>query len=692
MKLPPLPADPIGARFCKIFNHPWNFLVAPVPEPGERPAWKTETGYPLQPRDLWDMYCDPTRLLGLRFGKETRYILLDIDRGSRYHFLNDPSQFKFILDSLERIGLCRPLVVQSSDRGGIHIYFFLPEPMPTFGLACAIKFALFDAGVVLQPGEIESFPNVKAYSKTKFSNYNAHRLPLQVGSWLLDDDFEPLTNAPARFLALADTAAANQDLTELEAAISTYYQRQRLTYTPGTSNRAAEWKCHLENRIAQGWTGSSQTNELLKDFAVYGVVWLGLDGQALVEHVVTTAVSAPEYQQFCSHQQEIQQRAADWSRAAESYYSPYCSYPNRKGTYKQTFDPSAANNIVDLPKRPNAQRHQQTQGRIRQVVAHLEASGTLPAAATARSAAIISASKELHGIGASQTTLHKQDYLPLWHPKHYAKSGVIATLEPALAVSTELKIESIPDPWLEPESLKAAPLREKGENYTLLPLMKVLLLSAASDAPQAQSDTPNSGSSLNLSNLSQATTYNNSKSELSSGVGDFGHKQPLSLEAATASRIEPTDFRQVAKLRVQAISHAQKTVKREALSLGRMICGSERARFEQIARMEFYCQSGEPLLIFEAREWAAANPSALPEIAARQPNQNFLVNHLTPPNNSPEPPQSPPPGGECAPGVDEILRPISPISPEKSKLVDSCATKEPPTEPSALYEIPGIEA
>lgn len=284
---------------------------------------------------------------------------------------------------------------------------------------------------------------------------------------LLDDDNEPLTNDPGRFLELADTAAAGQDLTELVAAISTYYQRQRLTYTPGTSDRAHEWKCHLENRISQGWTGKSQTNELLKDFATYGVVWLGLSGQALIEHVVATAVSAPGYQQFCSHQQAIQQRATDWSRAAESYYSRYCSYPNRNGTYKKTFDPNAANNIVDLPKRPNAQRHQQTQERIRSCVAHLEASGTLPAAATARSAAIINASKELHGIGVSQTTLHKQDYLPLWHPKHYAKSGVIATLEPASAVSTELEIEPLPDPWLELKSPEAVSLRETKENYTL---------------------------------------------------------------------------------------------------------------------------------------------------------------------------------------------------------------------------------
>jgi hypothetical protein len=76
--------------------------------------------------------------------------------------------------------------VQSSDRGGIHIYFFLPEPMPTFKLACAIKFALFDAGVVLQPGEIESFPNVKAYSK-KFlptTTPTDYRSKSALGCWM----------------------------------------------------------------------------------------------------------------------------------------------------------------------------------------------------------------------------------------------------------------------------------------------------------------------------------------------------------------------------------------------------------------------------------------------------------------------------------------------------------------------------
>jgi hypothetical protein len=146
--------------------------------------------------------------------------------------------------------------------------------------------------------------------------------------------------------------------------------------------------------------------------------------------------------------------------------------------------------------------------------------------------------------------------------------------------------------------------------------------------------------SENFSNLlksSDIQTHKKIKCQEKSGAVDFGHKQPKSLEAATAARIEPTNFIQIAKLRVQAIYHAQKTVKREALSLGRMICGSERALLEQTARMQFYWQSGEPSLMSEASEWASANPSALPEIAAGQPNQPSFVNHPTPPNNCSQP-------------------------------------------------------
>jgi hypothetical protein len=207
------PADPLGARFCEYFNHPWNFIFAPVPAAGEKTQWKTENRYPLQPRNLWAIYKDPKAIVGLRFGRETRYALIDIDRGSDYHPDNAPERFQLVLIAAEKIGLCRHMIVQSSESGGLHVYFFLSEPVPTFGLACALKFALLDEGLQLHAGQLEIFPNVKPYSKAKPTDYNGHRLPLQAGSWLLDADKAPVTQDISQFLDWADQDATQQDIT-----------------------------------------------------------------------------------------------------------------------------------------------------------------------------------------------------------------------------------------------------------------------------------------------------------------------------------------------------------------------------------------------------------------------------------------------------------------------------------------------
>ena len=67
----------------------------------------------------------------------------------------------------------------------------------------------------------------------------------------------------------------------------------------------------------------------------------------------------------------------------------------------------------------NSKRRQQAIERILNAVAHLVESNNLPDNATARSHAIIAKAKQLFGSGISQTTLHKPEYLPLWHPDHY---------------------------------------------------------------------------------------------------------------------------------------------------------------------------------------------------------------------------------------------------------------------------------
>lgn len=89
---------------------------------------------------------------------------------------------------------------------------------------------------------------------------------------------------------------------EIAVAVS----RQKATsYNRSASSKGQEWKQHLESRIAQGWTGLAQTNDLLKDITCYGLVWQRLSEDALIDYVVETAINAPGYGKYCRYQQEI---------------------------------------------------------------------------------------------------------------------------------------------------------------------------------------------------------------------------------------------------------------------------------------------------------------------------------------------------------------------------------------------------
>jgi hypothetical protein len=490
-KPPLLPADPVGARFCNFFNHPWKFIQAPVPAAGEKTQWVTQQRYPLMPRNLWEMYNNPDCLLGLRFGAETHYALIDIDIDSPYHPDNNLENFRSVLGAAEQIGLCRNMLVRSSESGGLHVYFFLPEPVPTFGLACALKFALLNEGLQLGGGQLEIFPNVKAYSKNKPTNYNAHRLPLQVGSYLLDSDCQPVTNNIALFLDWADQDATHQDMEELKEAIAAAVPRQKATsYNRRASNKAQEWKQHLESRIAQGWTGEGQTNDLLSDIVCYGIVWKGLSSPALINYVVETVSNSPGYREYCSHQHQIRQRVCEWVQTTENnqFYTPYCSIPQRLAAYSETYGEvakeGAANNVVPFHNAINEERSAMAMERVKRALAHLEATNTLPLTATARALAIMQTTKALYGTTVSKTTLHKPNYLLLWHPKYCSKGCVLNATQKVSGESNESeKAEATPLASL----IKAPEDSPAGASAKIPippPYMKVLGALSAPDAPE----------------------------------------------------------------------------------------------------------------------------------------------------------------------------------------------------------------
>lgn len=487
----PQPLDPIGQRFLSHFHHGWGFIFAPTPKTGERPHWQTENRYPLQPRNLWQQYLDDSVLLGLRFDKETSYLLIDLDRKSKLHPANSYIKYKQLLGCLEEIGLCRPVPIQSSDSGGLHIYYFLSEKQPSFLLACAIKQTLEAAGFKIRAGELEIFPNCKVYSQGRPSSFNAHRLPLQAGSFLLDDSLMPWSEDIEDLMDAADWSAGGQDYEALSGAIAVARFQKIVKFPYRQRSTIDQWRHDIEERLGEGWTGHGQTNDLLKDIACYGIVFRHLSGQALVDYIVITACQSPGYTQWCRHQHEIEQRARDWARCCEGFYTPYAGTPKRLNSYKQQFGTEEENKVIEL--HPNEQRQQETLERIRAIVAQLQATEQFPQRTSDRAMAIIAASKAQYGKGVSQTTLHKPIYLPLWHPDHQEKTDTKQRVNDCpdrnTANLSPQKYPQIPDPWLEapqPEPQTAqATQPEQSKIYTPPLYMKVLNMREALALPQA---------------------------------------------------------------------------------------------------------------------------------------------------------------------------------------------------------------
>jgi hypothetical protein len=452
-----LPQDPIGQHFLHYFHHGWSFLEADMPEWGNRPDWRTETRYPLQPRNLWSDYNDDETLLGLSFGSQTNYMLLDIDPGSVNHPDNDRQRYHGILETMESIGLCRDVPIRSSESEGIHLYYFLPQPVHSFTLAATVRNTVEEAGYKVEGGQLEIFPNAKHYNVGKPTSFRSHRLPLQRGSYLLDWDLEPDSNSVATLLQRADLSAAGQDLETLIAAMEqVWHHLKKQRYRRGKGD-VQQWYNHLQQQIQEGFSGFGQTNTLLLSTACFGIVFLRLGGRDLYDYVLDSITTSANYHHYCRHQHEIDVRVTDVVRSAQRYYYPFKGKPPRNITYQEHFGGSGESErgkIIIFPH-PSQKRHEETLERITAVVALLKGAEEFPASIHQRSQAIIAKSKEAFGVGVSQTTLHKVDYLPLWHPAHETveenTQEIVPTEERVNPDSTVLKYPILPSPCDEAE-------------------------------------------------------------------------------------------------------------------------------------------------------------------------------------------------------------------------------------------------
>ena len=378
--------------FASFFPYSWNFIYAKNVDRTSKPEWKTETRYPITGRRLYDYWADPDTLIGVRFGNQTEYALLDIDKGSPYHPNNNHEKFKTALQALEEIGLVRPLIVQSSHSEGLHIYYPLWQEVPSFGLACAIKASLQKNNCEIAAGVIESFPNTKKYD----SEYNGHRLPLQTGSYLLDNDLQIIGRDLNQFVETWLTVQEQQDIDLLKQAIA----EAKANYHPPKDNRKPiKWREDLEKQIQQGWTGQGQSNQLLYLIGKYARVFLGCEeDEAIAEYITKTAKSAAGFIKFCGDIKRLEQKAKDIAKWCIKHHFPWGSKKE-----EQTNDES------EDTENKKAQKQAERLERIRTTVNELNKTGEMPETIRGMAQAIAKTAK------VSVETLYENKQL--WHPE-----------------------------------------------------------------------------------------------------------------------------------------------------------------------------------------------------------------------------------------------------------------------------------
>lgn len=114
------------------------------------------------------------KIWGCRWDKRSRFAVLDIDTKSQYHNELGLARLKHLL---AQVGLSQPLLYQSSESEGWHIYLSFEQTVDRYVLEQTLKCWLLAEGIAIQKGQLELFP----------SN-NGLRLPLQSGFAWLDDE------------------------------------------------------------------------------------------------------------------------------------------------------------------------------------------------------------------------------------------------------------------------------------------------------------------------------------------------------------------------------------------------------------------------------------------------------------------------------------------------------------------------
>lgn len=552
--------------FLALFPHRFDYIWAIHPLVGEKVEWQTERRHPLSDRAIHQ----GAYLYGVRFGAETSYCLLDIDASSRYHPQQDPLAISRLAAALEPLGLVSYVVCTSSHSGGLHLYFPFTQAQSSWKLAIAATALLGNAGFNLQSGQLEIFPNPKPYRVDGTpSLFNAHRLPLQMGSYLLDERFQPVWTTPTNFLQRWQFARSRNcidpDILKqiIKQAKRKYYQ---------ISGKADKFINDLNAEIELGWTGFGQTNRLLgrivmREYIFHHVLFGGepLVGSALVDVVLEVATSLSGYRDYCRHQHEIKHRITEWVRCIEN--SHYFHYGDPSGKFKSSTKDSDLELAVQQSPTWNQEQSTGARDRIRSAIADLLEQGKLPRGATARFRILVA-----YGIGGGTLYRHRD----LWHPESLLPTEV------ADGCTYSQAVEIPPDP---PTSLTDSPVN--GDEVALT------------------GTNPTSLFPSNGGNQASNQTSSDLMIPIQSSGRNLDHdRHPADRDSATVQGLQ--FVHQVLK-EIKQRQTAGQTAQHSTAEQQQQ----QRSQAKRRAQMQEFLASGDPILMAEAFAWAQINPGLL---------------------------------------------------------------------------------
>jgi hypothetical protein len=120
--------------------------------------------------------------LGLRFSSFTRYLIIDIDKSSRYR---TPYHIKSIIGAFGKFGIYVAAYRSSNISNGIHLLATFDEAVQTRQLRAVAHWILSKANFIFADGQLECYPSLSHPKK-------AVRLPFQRGFVQLDEMLHPV--------------------------------------------------------------------------------------------------------------------------------------------------------------------------------------------------------------------------------------------------------------------------------------------------------------------------------------------------------------------------------------------------------------------------------------------------------------------------------------------------------------------